>query len=69
MQTINGSDLPEVPTHSHSENESKANKRTRNQVIKEHITFIKSGFVFIIYKLKDKKGNKQKNNYNSNNCI
>lgn len=35
MQTINGSDLPEVPTHSHSENESKANKRTRNQVIKE----------------------------------
>jgi len=35
VQTINGSYLPEVPTHPHSENESKANKRTRNQVMKE----------------------------------
>ena len=32
---INSSDLPEVPTQPHSQNESKANKRTRNQVIKE----------------------------------
>ena len=36
MQTINGSDLPEVPTHSHSENESKA-KPSKEIIIKMYM--------------------------------